>query len=56
MKMDDISPEAVVTISAGLYYGSGHDLTIAGLLELADRKLYESKKTGRNRISVVNVA
>ncbi|MGE4219441.1 MAG: GGDEF domain-containing protein, partial [Alphaproteobacteria bacterium] len=40
-----------VTVSMGLAVFPDHGETLAGLLELADKALYESKRAGRNRVT-----
>ncbi|SHM20106.1 GGDEF domain-containing protein [Roseibium suaedae] len=45
-----------LTVSAGLYHGTGKGLTPTDILRLADERLYASKNSGRNRISVVQAA
>jgi diguanylate cyclase (GGDEF)-like protein len=42
-----------VTASAGVYHGNGGDLPSDELLKTVDQSLYQSKRTGRNRISIV---
>lgn len=42
-----------ITLSAGVYHGTGDGLDHKQLLKLADDGLYQSKNSGRNRISLV---
>lgn len=42
-----------LTASAGVYHGDGSQLPSAELLKTVDESLYLSKRTGRNRVSVV---
>lgn len=39
-----------VTVSIGLAFTQGEDATAEDLLARADRKLYDAKTTGRNRV------
>lgn len=45
-----------LTISAGLFHGRGDGLTGEEIMEIADRKLYEAKHKGRNRIIIAGTA
>ncbi|MBD8890520.1 GGDEF domain-containing protein [Roseibium litorale] len=45
-----------LTVSAGLYHGTGNGLTPTDVLRQADERLYSSKNSGRNRVSVVQAA
>lgn len=45
-----------LTVSAGLYHGTGKNLAPTDILRLADEHLYSSKHAGRNRVSAVQAA
>ena len=45
-----------LTISAGVFHGTGDGLSGDQVMEIADRKLYEAKNGGRNRVIVANMA
>ncbi|MEJ8474742.1 GGDEF domain-containing protein [Roseibium algae] len=45
--------EVRLTLSAGIYHGRGDGLDDRTLLKLADNGLYESKRAGRNKVSLV---
>ncbi|NVK33728.1 MAG: GGDEF domain-containing protein [Rhodobacteraceae bacterium] len=56
MRIDCIPDHRQITLSAGLYHGTGENEDYEKVLKLADEALYVSKKAGRNQISVVNHA
>jgi diguanylate cyclase (GGDEF)-like protein len=45
-----------LTVSAGLYHGTGGQLTCRSLMQAVDRSLYRSKDNGRNQISFAEAA
>lgn len=45
-----------LTISAGLFHGKGYGLSSEQVMEIADRKLYEAKNGGRNRVMIADQA
>lgn len=45
-----------LTVSAGVYHGTGDDMCHKGLMRRVDEGLYQSKNAGRNRISVASAA
>lgn len=53
----DFAPEDFrLTASAGVYHGDGKDLASADLLKTVDKGLYQSKKAGRNRVTIADAA
>lgn len=51
----EFAPEEFnLTASAGVYHGNGSKLPSTELLKTVDQSLYRSKRTGRNRVSVVD--
>lgn len=45
-----------LTLSAGVYHGTGEGLSYKKLMQVVDEGLYLSKNTGRNRISLAEAA
>ncbi|MEM5473483.1 GGDEF domain-containing protein [Hoeflea sp. AS60] len=45
-----------LTVSAGLYHGTGGKLSARSLMQAVDRSLYRSKNNGRNQVSVAEAA
>ncbi|WP_346910330.1 GGDEF domain-containing protein [uncultured Roseibium sp.] len=53
----DFAPaEFRLTLSAGVYHGTGGDLGHKGLMRCVDQGLYQSKNTGRNRVCLADAA
>lgn len=53
----DIAPgDFHITLSAGVYHGTGEGLSYKKLMQVVDEGLYLSKNTGRNRISLAEAA
>lgn len=48
---EELQPEGVLTVSVGMSYTAGGS-TLEELIEEADQSLYQSKRQGRNRVTV----
>lgn len=56
LPLDFASDGYRLTVSAGLYHGTGSQLTCRSLMQAVDRSLYRSKNNGRNQISLAEAA
>ena len=56
MTFDFASDGFRLTVSAGLYHGTGGDLDSRGMMQAVDRSLYRSKNNGRNQVSLAEAA
>ena len=55
-RLDFAPAEFRLTLSAGVYHGTGGDLGHKGLMRRVDKGLYQSKNTGRNRVCLADAA
>ncbi len=49
---DQLEPVGPITVSIGLALLPGHGLDLAELIDIADRAMYQSKQSGRNRVTL----
>ncbi len=49
---DQLEPVGPITVSIGLALLPGHGLDLAELIDIADRTMYQSKQSGRNRVTL----
>lgn len=49
---EELQPEGVLTVSAGMSYSGGGAAVLEEMIEEADQSLYQSKRQGRNRLTV----
>lgn len=55
-RLDFAPAEFRLTLSAGVYHGTGGDLGHKGLMRRVDQGLYQSKNSGRNRVCLADAA
>jgi len=55
-RLDFAPAEFRLTLSAGVYHGTGNDLGHKALMRRVDQGLYRSKNTGRNRVCLADAA
>lgn len=55
-RLDFAPSDFRMTLSAGVYQGTGHELTHKALMRCVDRGLYRSKNSGRNRVCIAEAA
>lgn len=56
MKLDFTNDDLRLTVSAGLYHGTGGDLNSRSMMRIVDQGLYRSKNNGRNQVSLAEAA
>ena len=56
MPLDFASDGYRITLSAGLYHGTGGQMTGRSLMQTVDQSLYRSKNNGRNQVTLAEAA